>query len=507
MEDLSVSAKMAALTNEEIAYTPVINRDSVTDTKRGTVNRLQLALCIVLVINVIIQFIAIFTPGWIILTTSIVSSYESVYYSTGCVNINESAWECRTISFHDSFRQDYSDAKDERRPALVRAYNYVVRYQMNIQIAWLLTVGTMIFQIFKLTRRKESFPRVTIINVVALACVCPLMYQVLFKNFVEIDFNRRVTEFVTGDVGFPYSFFFYIFTFVMTIASLILIVKQVYDHIREKDRIYAQMKVKYDRLQLEYEAEVEAFKRFRRNSHLRPHSGDRRSREDDRGSHSPRHSREIKDNGKTTLNAGPHDNRRDPSPRRPDHYPRSRDHSPRPRDRSPPRNNYRGNHSSRNRSPPRDNRGNRLRDHSPRTRDRSPPREHSTHSTRHSPRPRNRSPPRENHGNRPSRNRSPPKQDRGNHSPRNRSPPREDRERHSSRNRSPPREDRGHHSLQNSGEHDNPALVVTPPLEEHSEIGSKFGDTSCLTPLVDTNKVVGVEENGTNSEDIELSIS
>ncbi|XP_045193646.2 uncharacterized protein LOC123549543 [Mercenaria mercenaria] len=460
---------MSTLSNEEIAYAPVINRDSVTNTKRGTMNRLQLALCIVLVINIFIQFIAIVTPGWSILTTNTVSAYGSVFYATACVRFvkaNESDWECKTMSFHDTFHQDYSNAKDERKPALVRAFNYVVRYQMNIQIAWLLIVGTMIFQFFKLTRPKENFPRVTIINVVVLACVCSLMYQVLFKNFVEIDFSRRTSEFITADVGFPYSFFFYIFTFVMTIASLILIIKQVYDHIREKDRIQAEMKVKHDRLQLEYEAEVEAFKRFRRNSHLRPHSEDRRSR----GSHSPRQSREIKD--RDTHIARSKDNGRDPSPRRPDHYPRSRDHSPRPRNRSPPRE-----HSYRN------------------------------HSPRHSPRPRNRSPQREDRGSHSSRNRSPPRQDRGNHSPRNRSPMLEDRESLSSRNRSPPRQDPGYHSPQTSGEHDKPALVITPPLEEHSEIGSKFEDTSCLTPLVDKNKEVRVDENGAKSEDIELSIS
>jgi hypothetical protein len=84
-------------------------------------NRLQLVLCIVLIVSVTFQFIAIVTPGWSIYYTDSVSAYESVYYSTGCVKLEikkETIEECKTLSHRDAFYQDYYASSEEGKPAL-----------------------------------------------------------------------------------------------------------------------------------------------------------------------------------------------------------------------------------------------------------------------------------------------------------------------------------------------------------------------------------------------------
>jgi hypothetical protein len=112
---------------EEVAYTPVMNQEDAVvkdGSARGVCqqfNRLQLLLCIVLIVSVIFQFIAIVTPGWSIYYRDSVSAYESVYYSTRCVKLelkNETIEECKTLSYRDAFYRDYYDSSDEGKPAL-----------------------------------------------------------------------------------------------------------------------------------------------------------------------------------------------------------------------------------------------------------------------------------------------------------------------------------------------------------------------------------------------------
>ncbi|XP_060601669.1 uncharacterized protein LOC132754930 [Ruditapes philippinarum] len=455
---------------EEVAYTPVMNQEDAVvkdGSARGVCqqfNRLQLVLCIVLIVSVTFQFIAIVTPGWSIYYTDSVSAYESVYYSTGCVKLEikkETIEECKTLSHRDAFYQDYYASSEEGKPALGHRYNLVIQYQMNVQITWLLIVATLIFQGLKLFHPQEYFPRATIVNVVVLACSCPFMFQVLFKNFVDIDFRRKLSDTTSVKVGFPYSFFFYTLTFAMVLASLVLIIKQVLDQIREKDRIHAEIKVKFDRLKLEYDAEVDAFRRYRQRGHLRPdgggsYRGDRKSRGDDRGSHSPRHSREIRDHDRDHHRYGDH------SPRRPDDASRGR-HSPRPRDRSPPRGHRNGDRS---------------------------------------PRPHN-------------RQGSPPSHDHKGHPPRNRSPRPDEREHHEIRRRSPPRNDSSSSSLpegnddrksfRHSENHENPALVITPTIETTPNIIVEPRSSQAVV-----NDTTNGDINGTRSaktEDIELNVA
>ena len=283
----------------------------------------------------------------------------------------------------------------------------------------------------------------------------PLMFQVLYKNFTELDYRIKVSDLGGSNVGFPYSLLLYALTFAMVIGILALTVKQVIDHLREKDRLHSELKVRFDRLKLEYDAEVDAFKRYRQRQHLRPESGgsyrgDRRST----GSHSPRLSREIRDHDRE------HRRRDDHSPRRPDDFSYGR-HSPRPRDRSPPREYSHGNHS---------------------------PRPHS-------------------------RNHSPSRHDYGRHSPRNRSPrPDENRTRRHSPQRNNPSSnnlpvnngDRAH-SPRNVEDHDNPALIVTPPIETPPKLNV---DTPAGQDLVNENvNIITREGAEAKTEDIELTVS
>lgn len=76
-------------------------------------------LCIVLLICVAFQFVAIVTPGWNIHYTDSVSIYESVYYSTACVED-----ECETKSHRDAFYSNYGNAKDESKPAYGNYYKF-----------------------------------------------------------------------------------------------------------------------------------------------------------------------------------------------------------------------------------------------------------------------------------------------------------------------------------------------------------------------------------------------
>ncbi|XP_045195007.2 uncharacterized protein LOC123550646 [Mercenaria mercenaria] len=256
---------MSALTNEDIAYTPVINMEDATDMKRGILNRHQLALCIVLVINIVIQFIAIVTPGWSILTTNTLSAYESVYYATACVKYataNESDWECKTRSFHDTFHHDYNDATDGRKPALVLQNNLRVRYQMNVQISWIIVAVTTLLQYVRHTRTKELFPKLTVISTLFLMIACGFMYQALYEAFASIDFSRRRSEYY-GEVGFPYSVLLYSISFVLTCASTFLIVKQTLDYMRYVQQSLDEYQTKYDSLKKYCVAEVEKFSHYR----------------------------------------------------------------------------------------------------------------------------------------------------------------------------------------------------------------------------------------------------
>ena len=110
------------VTVEEIEGAPLLINPTVKEVKPTTRSRLNLALCIILAINMLLQLIAMVTPGWNVQRTVIGSRHESVYYSIVCTDTtpleNISTTVCHTWTFLDDFSKVHNTAKDSKKPAL-----------------------------------------------------------------------------------------------------------------------------------------------------------------------------------------------------------------------------------------------------------------------------------------------------------------------------------------------------------------------------------------------------
>lgn len=53
-------------------------------------------------------------------------------------------------------------------------YSFWIRYQLNVQISWFIVVGTTVFQIIKYLDTYETFPRLTVLDALALVGICKL---------------------------------------------------------------------------------------------------------------------------------------------------------------------------------------------------------------------------------------------------------------------------------------------------------------------------------------------
>lgn len=120
----------ADVTAEEIEDAPLLINPQVKELKPGTRSRLNLALCIVLVINTLLQLIAVVTPAWNVIKGDISSSYESVYYIIGCIDTtpteNVSTTACSTTTFLSEFSDIYNAAKDTVKPSLGKIFHLYV---------------------------------------------------------------------------------------------------------------------------------------------------------------------------------------------------------------------------------------------------------------------------------------------------------------------------------------------------------------------------------------------
>ncbi|XP_045194640.2 uncharacterized protein LOC123550279 [Mercenaria mercenaria] len=278
------------VTAEEIEGAPLLINSTVKEIKPVTRSRLNLLLCIVLAVNTSFQLIAIVTPGWNVLRGDITSSYESVYYTIACADTtpleNISTTVCNTITFLDDFSETYNSAKDTLKPALVSVYNLRVRNQINIQFSWFIVAGATIFQVIRYIRTNKGYPRITAINAMGLICACLAMYQSLYEAIVKIDLTSRQAEYISMEVGVPYSVVLYLIAFVQTCACTIIVLKQLNDYIRHIQLALKETKVQVDTLQIKYDAEVEEFRHYRHlhsdKNHLRGRS--RKSHRINRGS-------------------------------------------------------------------------------------------------------------------------------------------------------------------------------------------------------------------------------
>lgn len=288
------------LTEEELQNAPVI--ETLPDIKTPqTRSRLNLVLCIVLGINAFFQLIAMFTPGWLVVTNEVASSYVSVYYRVQCVKTDllgeregDDEKVCSSKTLLQIFQDSYDSSSGTSRAATVLSYNLQVRYQLNIQFSWFIAVGATIFQFIRYIKADRAYPRLLVVNLMAMTCACSAMYQVLFEAFAYIDFTLRSTDDSKSDVGFSYSVFFYALAFVQTCASTLVIVKQLFDYVRSLRTSISESKVKFDTIERKYEADKEWFRNYQdshRQHHLRPRS--RASYTDDKpvsGNHSARNS-------------------------------------------------------------------------------------------------------------------------------------------------------------------------------------------------------------------------
>ncbi|XP_045194641.2 uncharacterized protein LOC123550280 [Mercenaria mercenaria] len=242
------------------ADAPATNSQDVTQRQPITRSRLNLVLCIVLAINALLQFIAIFTPGWNTTTGDNSGVYESVYYRTVCVTVEEES-ECETKTYRRLFSDRYDASTDASKPSLVLENNLRVRHQMNVQISWIIVVGATIFQFLRYIRTKEFYPKLIATSTVCLIIACSFMYQALYEAFSRIDFSRRAVDLLEQTTGFPYSVFFYAIAFVQTCASTFLIAKQTLDCMHYLQQSSAENQRKYEEQRKRYDAEVERLRR------------------------------------------------------------------------------------------------------------------------------------------------------------------------------------------------------------------------------------------------------
>lgn len=284
------------LTEAEIPNDPVM--ETPPDNKKSqTKSRLNLVFYIVLGISAFFQLIAMFTPGWLVVTSEIDSGYASVYYSVRCVKSNSGDGEmvCSSKTYLQSFQDSYDSSSGVRRATEVLSYNLLVRYQLNIQFSWFIAAAATIFQVIRYIKADRAYPRLLVVNLMAMACACCAMYQVLFEAFANIDFILRSTEDSERNIGFCYSVLLYSLAFVQTCASTVVIVKQLFDYIRSLQTSISESKVKFDTMEKKYEADKECFRQYQDSHrdchHLRPRS--RASYTDERpvsGNHSASYS-------------------------------------------------------------------------------------------------------------------------------------------------------------------------------------------------------------------------
>lgn len=244
-----------------------------------------------------------------------------------------------------------------------------------------------------------------------------MMYQVLFEAFVKIDTTIRLTDYLSASAGFPYCVFFYYIAFVQTCSSMVLIVKQISDYVRQLNRTLEEHKVQVNTLKKLHNAEVEDFKRYRYlhrdNAQGRPptRSSDRRTHIEE---HRPSSRRHSPDRGRNYRDQSPIYPRNRNDPRHREFTERSHVRSSRKHDESQSQasgardfSNGQEDHSS--------NQGKRYN----RSHDRSPPfNDHdSLRPYRHSQKPRDRSPTSRNYSQR-QRDYSPSRNDYKDNSPR-----------------------------------------------------------------------------------------